>query len=486
MNRYLTLIYFLLSVFLVYPKSPSAVTTAKIDSLLKLSHKSYINIEILSSMEYAIEAKSISDQHNYSEGIARSSFYIAQVLSSIGDYNQSLEYLSLAENERYTQRDPHFYSEVSRIQGRVLGMLGLNESAVRVFKRGLSQIDRLKESSDKAYFKSMAFENLSSIYSILNIPDSTFHYLDLNRSLLTDLDEGFIYRNLINLYGQYGKEFINIEQYDSASYYLDQAFILADKYKFPYTSYIYHRRGELEAKQGNYQTALDNYYAALQNLDETGIKQGANLLYQSISDIYIQTGLTDSAHYYLTKKNEFERELSSTNTTALDNAVHTMLEEERSRSRSEYNRVLTTVIIITALIVLIGISVFMIWKKNNKKNIEENKSKIEDLEFKLSDAAAEVIKLAKNNDDSFIMRFNELYPDYIRDIYAKHPNLTNTEYFFTVLIYLNFSSKEIAQILNIEHRSVQTRKGRLRKKLGITPNTDLYHYLKTLGDSPVV
>ena len=47
---------------------------------------------------------------------------------------------------------------------------------------------------------------------------------------------------MINLYGQYGRVFVTREMYDSAAYYLDEAFLLADKYQFPYTSYIYIRR----------------------------------------------------------------------------------------------------------------------------------------------------------------------------------------------------------------------------------------------------
>ena len=72
---------------------------AVVDSLLKQAHSAYNDIDLLSSMESALEANSISEDINYSEGIARSNFYIAQVLSSVGDYDQSLEYLSLAEKE---------------------------------------------------------------------------------------------------------------------------------------------------------------------------------------------------------------------------------------------------------------------------------------------------------------------------------------------------------------------------------------------------
>jgi|GEM_PF-6391042 Bacterial regulatory proteins, luxR family. len=35
----------------------------------------------------------------------------------------------------------------------------------------------------------------------------------------------------------------------------------------------------------------------------------------------------------------------------------------------------------------------------------------------------------------------------------------------------------------VEHRSVQTKRSRLRKKLGISSDTDLIQYMKALGDA---
>jgi DNA-binding CsgD family transcriptional regulator len=136
-----------------------------------------------------------------------------------------------------------------------------------------------------------------------------------------------------------------------------------------------------------------------------------------------------------------------------------------------------------AAFILLTLLLWYSWRKRNKKIIAEKESEVAELEGKLSDAAKEVIALAKKNDDAFLVRFNELYPHFTRDIYTRHPNLTNSEYSFCVLIYLHFTSKEIAQILTVEHRSVQTRKNRLRKRLGIPSKTDLYQYLKMLDDT---
>lgn len=288
---------------------------------------------------------------------------------------------------------------------------------------------------------------------------------------------------MINLYGQYGRVFVTREMYDSAAYYLDEAFLLADKYQFPYTSYIYIRKGEMEAKRGDYLSALNSYCRGLDNMMETGVNHGLPGLYQAISDIYKQLNEPDSVQHYLSRKIEVERELTKTNTHALDNAVKALLEEERGQYDSKFRTTLSYVMIIGASVILLTLLLWYFWRKRNKRIIAEKDSELATLEEKLSDAAIEVIELAKKNDDAFLIRFNELYPDFIRDLYMSHPRLTHSEYSFCVLIYLHFTSKEIAQILCVEHRSVQTRKNRLRKKLGIPSETDLYQYLKTLDSA---
>ena len=87
MSRILFFILFLLSTCAIFPEHSLDHKAVKIDSLLRLSHQAYVDVNILTSMEHALEALSLSEKSNYSEGRARSYFYIAQALSSVGDYN---------------------------------------------------------------------------------------------------------------------------------------------------------------------------------------------------------------------------------------------------------------------------------------------------------------------------------------------------------------------------------------------------------------
>ncbi len=68
---------------------------------------------------------------------------------------------------------------------------------------------------------------------------------------------------------------------------------------------------------------------------------------------------------------------------------------------------------------------------------------------------------------------------------AINSNLSKSDLTFCAMIWLGFSSKQIAQYTFVEHRSVQNKKNRLRKKLNISSDVDLYFFFKNLSDDKV-
>jgi DNA-binding NarL/FixJ family response regulator len=111
--------------------------------------------------------------------------------------------------------------------------------------------------------------------------------------------------------------------------------------------------------------------------------------------------------------------------------------------------------------------------------LELKEDEVSELKLKLNDAFYEVIELARNNDTTFLPRFREVYPEFTENFLRHHPDIINSELQLCAMIFLNFSSKEIAHYTFVTHRSIQTRKSRLRKKLNISRDTDLYQYIKS-------
>ncbi len=104
-------------------------------------------------------------------------------------------------------------------------------------------------------------------------------------------------------------------------------------------------------------------------------------------------------------------------------------------------------------------------------------------------ATNEIKKLLKNlgvddvidNEwDSFSKHFNTLHKDFLTKLINKHPNLTPADLKLSAYLYMNLSSKEIAQLLNISLRGVEISRYRLRKKLGLPTEVNLVQFLMDL------
>lgn len=74
--------------------------------------------------------------------------------------------------------------------------------------------------------------------------------------------------------------------------------------------------------------------------------------------------------------------------------------------------------------------------------------------------------------------YSEQQQVFLNHLQEKHPDLTENERKLAILLRLNFSSKEIASILNITPKSVDMNRYRLRKKLGIETHDNLADFFR--------
>ena len=80
----------------------------------------------------------------------------------------------------------------------------------------------------------------------------------------------------------------------------------------------------------------------------------------------------------------------------------------------------------------------------------------------------------------FVKAFNNTDKGFLEKLKKSHPNLTSNDIRFCVYLRLNLSSKEIADLLNITVKSVETKRYRLRKRLNLPHKENLMHYVLSL------
>ncbi|RSK42131.1 LuxR family transcriptional regulator [Mangrovimonas spongiae] len=90
-----------------------------------------------------------------------------------------------------------------------------------------------------------------------------------------------------------------------------------------------------------------------------------------------------------------------------------------------------------------------------------------------------VDKNLNNTDDwkFFEEAFNNADKDFLKNLKAKHSNLTPNDLKLCAYLRLNLSSKEIAPLLNISVKSVEVKRYRLRKKMNLDHESSLTNYI---------
>ncbi len=90
--------------------------------------------------------------------------------------------------------------------------------------------------------------------------------------------------------------------------------------------------------------------------------------------------------------------------------------------------------------------------------------------------------IEKNNTnwEQFANHFDEVNNDFLKNLSAKFPNLTNTDLKVCAYLQLKLTSKEIAQLMNITVRGVELSRYRLRKKLQLPAGQSLTDFFNEL------
>ena len=76
---------------------------------------------------------------------------------------------------------------------------------------------------------------------------------------------------------------------------------------------------------------------------------------------------------------------------------------------------------------------------------------------------------------------NIAFDDMLTKLVRRYPKLSRTDIKLCSYLKLNLSSKEIAALMNISERSVESSRYRLRKKLGMASGQSFAEFFASLG-----
>lgn len=82
--------------------------------------------------------------------------------------------------------------------------------------------------------------------------------------------------------------------------------------------------------------------------------------------------------------------------------------------------------------------------------------------------------------NSFSEVFDQVHPSFVKNLTQQFPNLTKMEVRICILLRTGMSTDDMAQLLFLSDRSIESHRLHLRKKLKLTRNDNLYTILSTL------
>jgi DNA-binding CsgD family transcriptional regulator len=106
---------------------------------------------------------------------------------------------------------------------------------------------------------------------------------------------------------------------------------------------------------------------------------------------------------------------------------------------------------------------------------------------KNSEEIRKIIKVLNEEDkfnedwENFAIHFDKVHSDFLTALKSSYPTLTPNELKLSSYLRMNHSTKEVAQLMNISVRGVEISRYRLRKKLAIPSQLNLFEFLMSIG-----
>jgi hypothetical protein len=233
--------------------------------------------------------------------------------------------------------------------------------------------------------------------------------------------------------------------------------------------------GDVYKRQHQYEKALQYYHQAEQIKDYVNYRN-INVLYNNMIDLYKKVNDTGNINKYTAELEKLNLAIEENKNNSLSKMIDNM--ENKDQKKDFYFIIITTILSIGG-IVMIGI----IFRKK-KILIQQEKMSQQYLEKEFPNqnkqSYYDLIEIVKNNNSAFFPTFQEVFPDFAKKLLDINPKIVQSEIEFCALLKLNLSTKEIARYKFIEPKTVQNKKYRIRKKLNIPDNMDIYRWFESI------
>jgi len=489
--------------------------------------------EIAEARPHYIEAESASGKCDFISYQAMFLRILGNIDFTLGDYASALNFWQIgiekAEESEYFEAKVEMYSNIGKLYQKIQEF----EQATEFFEKSYQE----SEKHDIVDLLPNALFTLSSIALLKKEYTDSKQY---SRNLIQSADSIDKSRNFLpRAYGNLGDASLGLNQPDSALIYFLKMEESLPEIDPLYFGPVVLEQAELELGLGKSWLGLKEVENAIIHLEEsyglaktndlTDILVESNELLSSIAEskgnykkalVYFKEFKANSDSIFNDKKLKElsfkEAEYQFQQKSALQD-----IELEKLSIKQKEQRVIILILsLLSILIILTAFLLFRVQRLKTEKVEFEQKAIQRDLDYKNRELTSNVLSLLKKNEllinisitlkklllttkgsqktmvasvlqeiessskevgwDEFELRFKEVHSNFYEKLNAKFENLTKNEQRLCAFLKMKMSTKEISSLTFQTPHSIDVARSRMKKKMGITDNERLVHFLSHL------
>ncbi len=451
-----------------------------IQGYIYLNYGTYVK-----SIDFFSKGEQIGKKHQLDKVVMGANHGMGRVYNELGEYDKALEVLSnglsIAKNDSVAKEIVVFYNAI----GVALQSQEKFDSALVYFKKYYQKSTERSDTLSMIY----ALVNIGECFRLSNDFDTAIEYYyqatELNKSINNAQAKAAIYGNLSSIYTsrknyelaiQYLKKGIAVcSSNDGLSSYLLQDYKLVvdnyaaiSQYDSAYVYYIKYIAFRDSVYEKDRIRTIDNLLSGYEIAEKEAqakilaqkLRNRTLVLVFSISlSVLIVLLLILTYSRYKLKTRFYKKETKALNLT-IDEKNRELVTRvmDQNHQNEVYEDINTTLA-----------------KLEKTEDIESLKQYLTSLKQSLS--KKEKVGMGW---DSFKLHFEQVHTDFFEELLNKSESLTQNDLRICAYIKLNLSTKDIANILNISDRAIQTSRYRIKKKLNLPPEVDLIKFIQSI------
>jgi len=484
----------LLLLFLVflYPSiSAQSKKEKEIDSLFSTikskANNPYVKNETDKILKVSTEVYYKSREIKYIDGQIDALSYMTEIYTNTGNTKMALakadEAIALAGNNKKYTIDK---SNLLIAKGAALSKLGYFEKALRSFQEALDSADKAspEENNRKHYNKSLTYFLIRLLHERdLNTPlerkEAEFYiqnaYKEARQITPDYKQKTYIMtkslQSLVSAYTDWG-------ELSKAEVYLAEGDKINENIEssWPLTRNVL--LGEIETKRKNFTKAAGHFKIALDLTKSYKLVYDQKLMYSLLAESYHELQDYKNESYYLAQNKKLSDSLSKaekqTNSYILKKELETKAPNKIWESPTYWYYISPFII----LSLIVSYQIYKRFKKHKISDSAVNYNTESDYGgYEDHKKLDQIIELAENNNTAFYLKFQEIFPDFNQKLLNINQRLTQSDLEYCAMMKLNFDTKKIAIIKKTSVGAVESKKHRIRKKLNITSEENIYIWL---------